>query len=234
MSNAQARGWGNPDGKGYRAAHIVTITLNCGVRLHVRREVAHLFKGFFDELEQTTGYSLADQGQPDDWGYNNRDIRGRPGVKSNHAWGLAVDANAEENPMRDALVTNMPPETAALAAKWGLRWGASYTGRKDAMHFEFEGTPDDVHKYPTSAATPKPAPEPTPKAQAAQEDDMPFIANPVTDTDPGMYFVNGDKYCPLATDDEKQQLLNSGFTKRDLEPLAWALYKATATEIPHP
>lgn len=173
MSDARARGWGWPGAPGsatdraYQRDHIVTVTLNCGVKLRIRREVAHLFKGFYDELEAETGYSLADQGVPDDWGFNNRDIRGRPGVKSNHAWGLAVDGNSEENPMGSPRRTNYPVEAAhRLARKWGLFWGYDYATRPDTMHFEFLGTPDDVDRYPLGGPV-RPAPAPT----APQEDE---------------------------------------------------------------
>lgn len=142
MTNAEARGWGDPDERGYRAVHIVKITAG-GQSLYVRREVAPLFQGFLDDLV-AAGYRLDEQ--DDDWGYINRDIRGRPGVKSNHSWGLAVDINAAKNPMGDRLVTDLPANVSAMARKWGLTWGGDYRGRKDAMHFEVEGTPDEVRK----------------------------------------------------------------------------------------
>ncbi len=159
MADARSRGWGWPDDSGYRSQHIVTITVG-GVRLHVRREVARLFAGFINELV-TGGYRL--DVVADDWGWNNRDIRGRPGVKSNHAWGLAIDLNSTVNPMTEAhpghanspghddrgVHTDMPAWVRPLAQRWGLTWGANYTGsRKDAMHFEFTGTPSDVARYP--------------------------------------------------------------------------------------
>lgn len=177
MSDARARGWGWPGAPGsaedraYQRDHLTTVTLNCGVRLRVRKEVAPLFKGFFDELEAETGYSLADEGALDDWGFNNRDIRGRPGVKSNHAWGLAVDGNSEENPMGAPRRTNFPVEaTHRLAAKWGLFWGFDYQSRPDTMHFEFLGKPGDVSKYPTSAPLARPIPITPPEPE--EDDDM--------------------------------------------------------------
>lgn len=168
MASAQDRGWGDPDSTNYRSRVIRTITI-AGVRLAIHREVAHLFAGFIGELTRG-GYRL-DISQ-DDWGYANRCVRGtglgtgRPCVKSNHSWGLAVDLNAIDNPMTAAhphhggqvghnpagVHTDMPPGTAELAARWGLTWGANYRGtRKDAMHFEFLGTPADVANYPKPA-----------------------------------------------------------------------------------
>lgn len=179
MADARARGWGWPDDAGYRSRHIVTITAG-GVRLHVRREVAHLFAGFVDGLV-AGGYRL--DVVADDWGWNNRDIRGRPGVKSNHAWGLAIDVNSTHNPMTEAhpghagapghdgrgVHTDMPAWVGPLARRWGLTWGANYTGsRKDAMHFEFVGTPQDVARYPLPG-THLPQ-EPTPRFE--EDEDM--------------------------------------------------------------
>lgn len=146
MPDAQDRGWGHPDTRGYRTKNIVKI--NAGGRdLWVRREVAHLFKGFIDEIV-ARGYRI-DVGEIDDWGYNNRDIRNRPGVKSNHSWGLAVDLNSRTNPMGDRLVTDMPAWVPECAERWGLYWGGRYKSNPDAMHFEFLGTPADVSRYPT-------------------------------------------------------------------------------------
>lgn len=155
MPNPQTRGWGDPGAEGsaaatkYRKNHIVQVNAG-GVKLNVRGEVAHLFKGFCDEIV-ARGYRL--DVNADDWGYNNRDIRGRPGVKSNHAWGLAIDLNSDTNPMTaDGKVhTDMPDWVRGLAHKWGLFWGADYSGnRKDPMHFEFLGAPADVANYPST------------------------------------------------------------------------------------
>lgn len=187
---ANERGWGWPGAPGsaqdraYQRDYIVTITLACGVKLRVRREVGHIFKGFWDELEAETGYSLADRGAPDDWGFNNRDVRGRPGVKSNHAWGLATDGNAEENPMQSPLKTDMPvADVRRLCKRWGLTWGGDYSGRKDSMHTEFLGTPADATRYPLGGARrPTPVATKTPPAkrrlQEAEMMDRPATLRP--------------------------------------------------------
>lgn len=153
MADARSRGWGWPGKPGsaedrkYQRDHITTITVG-GIKLRVRNEVAPLFAGFIVDIT-SRGYDLSQVA--DDWGFNNRDIRGRPGVKSNHAWGLAVDLNATTNPMTsDGKVhTDMPRWVVDCATKWGLHWGGNYTGsRKDPMHFEFLGRPSDVDAYP--------------------------------------------------------------------------------------
>lgn len=161
MTTASERGWGWPGAPGSLAErayrdHITTVHV-AGIALVVRKEVAHLFEGFLAELV-STGYRL--DVVADDWGFANRDIRGRPGVKSNHAWGLAADVNATTNPMTtDGRVhTDMPAGVSKMAARWGLRWGGDYTGaRKDAMHFEFVGAPSDVRLYPFIPTTPQEA-----------------------------------------------------------------------------
>lgn len=152
VAPANERGWGWPGAPGstqdrkYRRDHLVWVEAG-GVKLLIRKEVADLFVGFIGELT-AGGYRL--NVRADDWGYANRDVRGRPGVKSNHAWGLAVDLNATTNPMTNdgRNHTDLPPGISKLAAKYGLRWGGDYTGsRKDPMHFEFIGTPRDAQEY---------------------------------------------------------------------------------------
>lgn len=77
----------------------------------------------------------------DDWGFANRDIRGFPGSKSYHAWGLAIDVDATENPMgvRNTSFLHRA-RVRRVCALLGLRWGLDYSGRPDAMHFEFTGS----------------------------------------------------------------------------------------------
>lgn len=73
------------------------------------------------------------------WGYAFRPVRG--GVTpSFHAAGIAIDCNAPEHPLGTAPSANYTAaqiaQCKAIAAKYGLRWGGSYTGRPDGMHFE--------------------------------------------------------------------------------------------------
>lgn len=157
MTTAGDRGWGDPDAPNFRRDNIVTIDVE-GVRLAVHRLAAPIFRGFLTELVHQLGVDLDDVA--DDWGYANRCVRGtgpgtgRPCVKSEHAWGTAIDVNATSNPMTSdrRVHTSLPPAVSQLAGRWGLRWGGDYTGaRKDPMHFEFMGTPASMRQYPKGA-----------------------------------------------------------------------------------
>lgn len=67
--------------------------------------------------------------------YNPRKIRGSDTKWSNHAYGAAIDINAEQNGMFTE--GNIPPVMIAAFKSEGARWGGDYHGRKDPMHFEF-------------------------------------------------------------------------------------------------
>lgn len=83
-----------------------------------------------------------DRGQPDDWGYAEREIRGSSSVLSNHASGTALDLNATKHPLgTDPAKTFTPTQITAIRkilrdCGGALRWGGDYTGRKDPMHLE--------------------------------------------------------------------------------------------------
>ena len=66
--------------------------------------------------------------------YNPREVRGSATKWSNHAYGAAIDINAEENGFN--VSGNIPiPVICAFKAQ-GFRWGGDYKGRTDPMHFE--------------------------------------------------------------------------------------------------
>lgn len=67
--------------------------------------------------------------------YNPRKIRGSATKWSNHAYGAAIDINAEQNGFNVA--GNIPPVMIAAFKSEGARWGGDYKSRKDPMHFEF-------------------------------------------------------------------------------------------------
>ncbi len=55
---------------------------------------------------------------------------------SEHGKGLAIDLNAETNGLGSE-TTDLPPNVSEIAAKYGLKWGGDFKGRKDPMHFEY-------------------------------------------------------------------------------------------------
>jgi hypothetical protein len=146
MADAQDRGWGPPCPKD-DTIEIPAGDVSYGLRVH--KKVAHIFTAFINELVER-GYTLKNDPQRDDWGYSCRHIDNNPNKGwSNHAWGLAVDINALDNPQRSPLKTDMPDwvkKAKPLMAKYGLRWGGHFSDEPDPMHFEFMGTPDDADR----------------------------------------------------------------------------------------
>lgn len=74
-------------------------------------------------------------------GYNCREVTGKPGFTSAHAFGLALDINPEQNPYGNTLKKDMPPEFINLFIEEGWGWGGNWSRVKDPMHFS---------KYPPS------------------------------------------------------------------------------------
>lgn len=97
---------------------------------------------------------------PGVWGWAVRPIRGSSET-SNHASGTAVDWNAPRHPLGavGTVPARLRAAIAAQAAKLGLRWGGTYTGRKDEMHFEAIVTPARMRQI-VAALQGRPAPKP--------------------------------------------------------------------------
>lgn len=80
------------------------------------------------------------------WGWFVKEIEGSDTI-SNHASGTAWDINADQHPMGRPPSANMTAQeifacqAIVHAADGVLRWGGSYTGRPDPMHWEIVGTP---------------------------------------------------------------------------------------------
>lgn len=79
---------------------------------------------------------------PGIWGYAERPIRGSSSTLSNHASGTAIDINAPQHPLgTDPRANFSALEIYAVQAileycEGAVRWGGSYSGRKDGMHLE--------------------------------------------------------------------------------------------------
>ena len=108
---------------------LTTVKSKSGKSTAVNAEYASRFQGIIDWLENQ-GYKIKSLG-----GYVDRDVRGRPGQKSVHAHGGAIDINPQENPLGSTLVTDFPAGVSQAAANLGLGWGGNWRSRKDAMHF---------------------------------------------------------------------------------------------------
>jgi hypothetical protein len=103
------------------------------VHLSVRSDIAPLLIGFAAEFNRLIEPLHAGQC----FGYNYRTIKGST-TWSNHAGGVAIDLNSLLHPW--GAVGTFPDATVpvirSLAARYGLRWGGDYRGKKDEMHFE--------------------------------------------------------------------------------------------------
>lgn len=86
-----------------------------------------------------------DEGTLDDWGYCFRLVRGGTTL-SNHSSGTAIDLNASKHPLGKVgtFTKEQSADIRELCAKYGLRWGGDYNGRKDEMHFEITENHTDV------------------------------------------------------------------------------------------
>jgi hypothetical protein len=73
--------------------------------------------------------------------FNIRSVRGRPNDLSAHAYGLAIDINAQTNPLSSILHTDMSASFVKCFTNEGFAWGGNFLNRKDPMHYSyaFEG-----------------------------------------------------------------------------------------------
>jgi hypothetical protein len=91
-----------------------------------------------------------------DGAYNKRLVRGSSSKWSNHAFGAAIDIDAEDNPMGRGRGT-MPDFAVRAFKRQGARWGGDYHSRKDPMHFEF--CDNGEHSVESRAPVPIAAPQ---------------------------------------------------------------------------
>jgi hypothetical protein len=125
---------GNPADPAWQRDNLTQIEPVPGQKWQVYKPAADSFNGLLGDLV-AAGYKPTSSG-----GFNYRTIRGSDKL-SQHAFGTAIDLNAGANPMLgrgDAVVTDLPPNTADIAKKYGLEWGGTWK-RPDAMHFEYVG-----------------------------------------------------------------------------------------------
>ena len=146
------RYYGNPDSAGWETNNLRTIAF-CGRALKVHKKAARHFlwlSRVFRDLAPEYANQIA-KGQLDDWGYANRYIAGSS-VKSNHAFGIAVDINALKNARGRR--GDMPLPVTRKAERGGFRWGGSYT-YPDDMHFETLLKPSQIKARFKKDGTPR-------------------------------------------------------------------------------
>jgi hypothetical protein len=103
-----------------------------GKSTKVSKNAAPRFQKVLDYMTKK-GYKIKSLG-----GFVDRDVRGRPGTKSAHGRGWAIDINPAENPLQEGrgpVKTDMSPDIIQFARAQGLGWGGAWKSRRDAMHF---------------------------------------------------------------------------------------------------
>lgn len=154
---------GDPLAPGWQDQNLSWIEPTKGQRWQVYKPAAAAFEGLLSDLA-AEGYQATSSG-----GFNYRNKRGGSSL-SQHAFGTAIDVNAGANPMLSRgqrVVTNLPANTAELAAKHGLEWGGLWK-TPDAMHFEWKGGNAPVRNVvPSSVAEAYAQPAVAPVSTAA-------------------------------------------------------------------
>src|SRR5438105_5061300 len=142
-------GWGGYRWPGGVPSNLLTtFTVAAGggnARLTFRTELVELVKLSF-QIAKRNGYTIWAVRNGEVWGpwsYENRAISGT-NSPSNHSRGRAWDINAPNNPYTDPLISDMPVGMVREFEAIGWSWGGRYSGRKDAMHFEYGYSPGDV------------------------------------------------------------------------------------------
>jgi hypothetical protein len=161
--SARDRGWG-PGWPTSRASDQVKVSRGGGtpVASWYHRGIAPLVVEGLRRTEEEFGYDVRMLG-----GYNSRPIRGSTTTASNHSWGLALDINWDKNPMTSRLITDMPGTVVHAWKDLGFGWGGNYGGRKDSMHYEYNGTPQDAaRRIAALTGQPATAPPPPPPSNA--------------------------------------------------------------------
>ena len=146
--------YGRAGAPGFRARHITTIDF-LGRPMFVHEKAAPHFlrlERLFEARAPEYAAAVA-LGEVDDWSYANRPVRGERSVKSNHAFGLAIDVNALTNPL--GTTGDMPEDVVRQWEIEGGEWGGDWS-RPDPMHFETHLTPEEIAARYTLDGDPRP------------------------------------------------------------------------------
>lgn len=118
---------------GPRGQRQVTVRMFAGpngreVPVTCHELIAPRLKAVFDEIKAR---GLSHHIRTWDGCFNNRNKRGSSNP-STHAWGIAVDLNASENPMGQSRMTEGQRQLAAIFVRYGF-----YQLPNDPMHFQY-------------------------------------------------------------------------------------------------
>ena len=143
LSTSQLRAAWDPP---CNSSAFVTVDLHGEGRVTVDRRIVDAVHAL-DACLRAWNYATR---QADTGAYNCRQITGGGGY-SLHAYGIALDINWQSNPYGPNLITDMPrgmvDDICAIRTNNGKRvweWGGSWSGNKDAMHYEIDCTPADI------------------------------------------------------------------------------------------
>lgn len=116
--------------------HIVTLEVPLLGRVRCHRGLAKQVRGALEEIVDRGLGHLVD---PEAFeGCHNPRLVGTGGMPSRHAWGIALDLNADTNPT--GLTSGQDPRLVETFARWGLTWGGFWLV-PDPMHVEYIGPP---------------------------------------------------------------------------------------------
>jgi D-alanyl-D-alanine carboxypeptidase len=148
-----AANYGDADARGFKRRNIVEIEFLGRAMFVHKAAVPHFLRleRIFEARAPDYAASVA-TGELDDWSYLNRSIRDEA-VKSNHAYGIAIDINALANPLGTA--GDMPAEVVSQWEAEGGDWGGDWS-RADPMHFETHLTPEEINDRYRPDGTPRP------------------------------------------------------------------------------
>lgn len=139
------------------------VTINsAGAGVTVDARIAELVS-LIMRRNEADGYHY----RPADTGAQNCRLIAGTNVWSLHSWGVAIDENWSTNPYTSPLRTDKPGWLVQRWNRYGFAWGGHYNGSKDAMHFEFMGTPGQavqslaLARVELGAGAPPPPPPPT-------------------------------------------------------------------------
>jgi hypothetical protein len=201
LSTSQLRSaWAPP----CNAGTFVTLNLNGEGRVTVDPRMREAVTRLNDILVKWNYFTRRN----DTGAYNCRKITGGTGY-SLHAYGIALDINWSTNPYGPNLVTDMPQgmvnEITALKTNNGKRvweWGGSWSGNKDAMHYEADCSPADLATG--IAGSQAPPTTPTDPSTSTGDPNMFIVINGV-----GLYALFGHVLFEFQEFDEYTQAVES-------------------------